>query len=151
MSDKVETCDLVMVKVVGAPKPQTFRAKVQRIYAARKGIQVTDLGAEIEFVGSPNHWGQVALALGDEALLFVRSVSGRLYEDSWHGHMVLERIDGILYAIYQKRELWLGESVPASIKSCARQDPERPYATAICFDALEDYLTSLITKTDGAL
>jgi hypothetical protein len=65
--------DLLMVKVVASPRPQTFRARVERIYTARRGIDASWLGSEIEFVGGTG-WGEKRLAVGDTALLFVSKV-----------------------------------------------------------------------------
>lgn len=115
LSDKMANCDLAMVEIVASPRPQAFRALVKRIYSARKGLSSDLLGSEIEFVGAPAHWGQVSLAVGDTALVFLKSISGRLYEEAWRGHMVLEKIEGVVYAIFQHRELWLSSGVPASI------------------------------------
>ena len=148
LSDKVATHDIVLVKVLCSPRPQVLRAKVARIYSAKKGMAANCLGSEIEFVQSPGHWGDVGLAVGDQALLFVRSISGQLYEDAWRGHMVVEEIEGNLYAIFQFKELWLNEDVPSSIRENSRQDPKRPYATAIRFDALESYLLGLIENAE---
>ena len=50
--DKVERYDFVFVEVVGAPRPQTLRAKVERIYTSNKGVDDASLGSEIEFVRS---------------------------------------------------------------------------------------------------
>lgn len=150
LSAKVASYDLIMVKVIDSPRPQSFRARVERIYTARKGIEAQWLGTEIEFVGCPPNWGQVPLAAGDVALLFVKMTSGRLYEDTWRGHMVVEEIDGELYAIFQHKELWLSSGVPSLLRDCSRQDPRRSYATAIRFDAMEAYLLALIEQTgDG--
>src|SRR5450830_1267092 len=148
LSDKVERYDFVLVRVVGAPRPQVLRAEVERIYTSRKGIDDTSLGSEIEFVRSGGTWGDVALIVGDRAILFVKSISGELYEDAWRGHMVVEDIEGAPYAIFHHKELWLGEGVPSSIRAHSRQDPKRSYATAIRFDVMEAYLLSLIEKIE---
>ncbi|GLU34489.1 hypothetical protein WKR88_20555 [Trinickia caryophylli] len=148
LSDKVSNCDPVMVEILGAPRPQCFRARVTRIYAARKGVDAASLGSEIEFVGSPAHWGQSPLAVGNTALVFLKSVSGKLYEEAWHGHLFVEPIDGTTYAIFQQRELWSSTDVPASLRDCARQDPKRPNASAVRLDAVEAYLQALIAQTD---
>lgn len=148
--DKVADYDLVMVEVLGEPAPQTFRARVRRIYSARKGVNAASLGAEIEFVGCPPHWGQVELKVGETALVFLgNSSSGRLYEHPWRGHLVVEQIDGGAYAIYLHKALWLADSVPPSLSACMRQDPKRPNASAVQLDALEAYLTGLIEQVDS--
>ncbi|MBB6583671.1 hypothetical protein [Ralstonia solanacearum] len=85
---------------------------------------------------------------GDTALVFLKSVSGRLYEEAWHGHMVVEQIDGDDYAVFQHRELWLSPDVPASLRYCLRQDPKRPYASVVRLDFLETYLLALIEQMD---
>ncbi|NWD72290.1 hypothetical protein HX870_32275 [Pseudomonas gingeri] len=147
--DKVARYDLVFVKVVDAPRPQVLRAKVERIYTSRKGIYDSSLGSEIEFVRSGGTWGDVALNVGDQAILFVKLISGELYEDAWRGHMVVEEIEGELYAIFHHKELWLSESIPSSIVVHSRQDPKRSYATAIRFDVMEAYLLSLIEEVNN--
>lgn len=148
LADKVGNHDVVMVHVMSSPRPQVLRAKVGRIYSTGKGIDRSLLGAEIEFVRSPGNWGDVPLAVGDEALLFISKISNELYEDAWRGHMVVEEIGAERYAIFQHRELWLSEEVPPAIRESSRQDPKRPYATAISLGALEAYLLGLIEKTD---
>lgn len=148
LEDKVAKCDLVMAEIVESPKPQCFIARVERVFSARKGVDATSLGRLIEFVGSPPNWGQTSLTVGDVALVFLKSISGRLYEEAWHGHMFVEQIDGECYAIFQHRELWLSPDVPASLRACARQDPKRSSASAIRLEALQAYLFSLIEHTD---
>jgi|GEM_PF-1276672 len=144
LSDKSATYDLVMIQVVSSPRPQVLRAKLERIYSARKGIDFGCLGAEIEFIHSPANWGSVVLEVGEKAFLFVSLISGKLYEAPWHGHMVVEAVDGTMYAIFPSRELWLSEQVPEKIRVNSRQDPKRSYATMVRFDVMEAYLQSLI-------
>jgi hypothetical protein len=144
--DKVLKHDLVLAQVTSAPRPQVLRAKIERIYSTGKGIVYGFLNSEVEFVRSGGTWGDVALKVGEQALLFVASVSGKLYEDVWHGHMVVEDIEGSLYAIYPRKELWLSEDIPTLIRVASRQDPKRSYATAIRFDVMEEYLISLIER-----
>ena len=148
LSDKLARYDLVLVKVLGAPRPQTLRAKVQRIYTSGKGINTTDLGSEIEFVRSSGAWGNMTLAVGQQALLFIELISGKLYEDPWRGHLIIEQIEENSYAIFQFKELWFNESVPPLIREFARQDPKRSYATAIRFYVLETYFLSLIERIE---
>ncbi|POA33801.1 hypothetical protein, partial [Pseudomonas sp. GW456-R21] len=90
-----------------------------------------------------------ALIVGDQAILFVKSISGELYEDPWRGHMLVEQIEGASYAIFQYKELWLREDIPSSIRTCSRQDPKRPYATAIRLDVMEAYLSSVIEELNN--
>lgn len=144
LSGKVKTHDLVKVNVIDSPASQVLRATVERIYSARRGIDPRCLGREIEFTRSPGHWGDVSLSIGERALVFVASIAGRLYEDPWHGHMVVDEIDGRQYASFPGRELWLRDDVPASLRAYSKQDPKRPYATAIRLDAMEAYLVKLI-------
>jgi hypothetical protein len=148
LSGKVESRDLILLRVVGSPSPQVLRAKVERIYSARKGIDRKCLGKEIEFVRSPGNWGDVALEVGERALVFISGISDNLYEDAWRGHLIVEEVNGNLFAIYQHKELWLCEGVPEIIRACSSQDAKRPYATAIQFEALENYLIDLIEDID---
>ncbi|KAB8053541.1 hypothetical protein GCN74_25270 [Janthinobacterium sp. FT14W] len=147
LAEKVENHDLVLLHVVSSPRPQVLRATIQRIYSAKRGIDQRYIGKEIEFVRSPGNWGDVALEVGERALVFISMVSDRFYEDTWRGHMIIEEIQGDLFAIYQHRELWLCEEVPEAIRACSQQDPKRPYATAILFGILEAYLIELIENS----
>jgi hypothetical protein len=146
LSGKVGSHDLIRVSVVGSQRPQLLRAVVRRIYSARRGVDPRCFGEEIEFVRSPGHWGDVVLTVGDEALLFVASISDQLYEDPWHGHMLIDDVDGDEYASFPSRELWLRDDIPVSIRSSSRQDPKRPYATLIRLDVMEAYLGELISS-----
>lgn len=148
LSGKIESRDLILLHVVSSPNPQVLRARVERIYSARKGIDQKCLGKEIEFVRSPGNWGDVALEVGERALVFISIVSDKFYEDAWRGHMIVEEIKGKLFAIYQHKELWLCEEIPDIIKACSEQDTKRPYATAIQFEILENYLIDLIENTE---
>jgi hypothetical protein len=148
--DAAASSDLILIRVVGSPRPQVLRAKVDKIYSARKGVSADCLGAEIEFIGAPGHWGQETLEIGEKALVFVTEIfSGKLYEYAWRGHMVVEEIDGSSYASFQSPELWANENVPPEIRSNSRQDPRRSYRTAILFDVVETYLQNLIRKIDS--
>jgi hypothetical protein len=140
--------DLVRVKIVGAPSRQIFRAMVERVYSTGKGAKVSFAHTEIEFVGGGGAWGNEELAVGERALVFLNAISGRLYEKSWRGHMVLEEIDGEGYAIFQAKEIWLNAGFPVVLRKLARQDPRRAYGSAIRFDVLESYLVDLIEIID---
>jgi hypothetical protein len=144
--DKVLRHDLVLVHVTGAPRPQVLRAKIGRIYSTGEGVVRSFLNSEVEFIRSGGTWGDVALKVDEQALLFVKSISGKLYEDPWHGHMIVEDIEGDLYAIYPRKELWLSDDVPTLIRESSRQDPKRSYATAIHFDVMEEYLLGLVER-----
>jgi hypothetical protein len=148
--DELAANDLVLVKVTGASRPQLLRAEVERIYSTGKGMKAAFLGSEVEFVGGGGAWGNEQLAPGDRALVLVCAIHGRLYEHHWHGHMVVEEIEGTLYAKYQFRELWLLESFPPVLRECSRQDPKRPYASAIRFDVMESYLIEKVDRSRRA-
>lgn len=146
--DKISKHDLVLVNVIESTGPQSLRARVEKIYSSGRGVSSSDLGADIEFVHAPANWGRVALTVEDRALLFVSSISGKLYEDAWNGHLLLEYIDGEEYAIYQAKELWANKDLPEKIRSASIQDPARNYATAIRFEQIESYLQELIKYSD---
>jgi hypothetical protein len=121
--DSVQKCDVVRLHVVGSPGQQKLRAKLLRIYSARRGVDLSWLDTEIEFVGGPPHWGAALLEVGEDAVVFIRSINGRLYEVAWNGHMAVGPIDGEEYAIYPHRELWLSNTLPESIRTHSRPDP----------------------------
>jgi len=142
LEDSISNYDLVMVKVVGSSNSQILKARVEKIYSSSRGVCSDD--SDIEFVHAPETWGCVALTDKDRALLFVRNISGKLYEAAWNGHFLLESINGQEYAIYRAKELWDDKSLPEEIRTASIQDPRRDYATAIGFKQLERYLQKLI-------
>ncbi|WP_155737651.1 hypothetical protein [Delftia acidovorans] len=141
---KVKKHDVIVARVISSPEPQVLKAIVVEILSTQKGIDLSALGREIDFVCSPGTWGDAQLSIGDEAIIFISLISNRLYEDAWRGHMLIEDIEGEKYAIYPHRELWLNEEIPSLIRENSKQDPKRPFATAIHFVAMEKYLKELI-------
>lgn len=148
LRDKVATHGVVRLHVLAAPAPQTLRAELAHVYRATPGLQGLAPGSQIEFVATPGHWGSAVLRPGDRAVAFLRRIGGKLYQDPWRGHLLLEDIDGVPHAVVQQRELWLSENLPAALRAAARQDPRRAYASAIRLDAFESYLRSLVDRCD---
>jgi hypothetical protein len=148
LHDKVATHGVVRLHVLAAPAPQTLRAELAHVYRETPGLQGLAPGSQIEFVSSPGHWGSAVLRPGDDAVVFLRRIAGKLYQDPWRGHLFVEDIDGVPHAVFQHRELWLSEDLPAALRAAARQDPRRAYASAIRLDAFETYLRSLIQRRD---
>lgn len=142
-----ESYDLVLVSVIDSPSPHVFRANVERIYSSGKGIALEKLGAEIMFTSGPPTWGNVALQVGERALIFVREQAGALNEYPWRGHMVLEDMDGDLGARLHVPEMWLRDDLPEAVKAAASQHPAWRNASIIKFSVLESYLKDLIAKS----
>ena len=105
LEDKARCRDLVLLQLVAAPLPQVARGKVERVYSARHGIDQTLQRKELNFVCAPDHWGQTKLQPGERALVFLSTISGKLYEDPWRGHIVIEVIDGVQFGMYKHKEL----------------------------------------------
>ncbi|KPC53168.1 hypothetical protein [Amantichitinum ursilacus] len=144
LADKIAEYDVVMVTTKSSPRAQVLRAKVERTYSALRWIEGLSASDEIEFVHSPGRFGDPILKTGERAIVFIVGISDRLYEESWRGHMLVEKIGTEQYAIYPHRELWLSQDIPQVIRENAIQDPTRPYASAIKLDVMENYLMQLI-------
>ena len=144
LSKKLLRNDLVLVSVTESVGPQLIRARIEKIYSSGKAISNNDLGKVIEFVHGPPHWGQVALTVGNRALLFLSSISGQLYEDAWNGHLLLECIGDDEYTIYRKKELWTDKEIPDEIRSASIRYPMRSNATAIRFEQFNHYIKNLV-------
>ncbi|GAA0659985.1 hypothetical protein GCM10010193_08590 [Kitasatospora atroaurantiaca] len=144
LQSKVECNDLIRVVITESPGSQLLRATVEEVYSAR----VFDVGpgAQIEFIGKPAHFGQVALDVGERALLFISRISGRWYEDSWAGDLPVEEIDGALYALYRHpyAAIRASEVVPAELRDSCRPHPDRSTTTCFDFAVMESYLKGLI-------
>lgn len=140
LAAKAAANDAVLLQVLEASKPQHLRAKVLAIYTARKGVTQKMLGQKIEFVHASGAWGNKPLQPGQTALVFLSEISGRLYEDSWHGHLLVDDIDGAPFASYRFPQLWLSENLPESLRAHTRQDPLRTQNSAISLPALAGYI-----------
>ncbi|MFP5390201.1 MAG: hypothetical protein ACLGI6_01450 [Gammaproteobacteria bacterium] len=142
---KTRDRDAVLVTIVATLKPPALRAKVLKIYSARRGVTSDMLGREIEFDHGPNSWGNVEMRLGETGIVFLSSWSGRLTEDPWRGHMVVEDIDGAPHAIFP-------HMAPVAhtngLYHLSRPDPKRSYARAVPLDATEKYMRELIAEID---
>jgi hypothetical protein len=141
LAAKAAVNDTVLLHVLEETKPQQLRAKILAILTARKGITQKMLDREIEFVHASSAWGNKPLRPGQTALVFLSEISGRLYEDSWNGHLLVDDIEGEQYASYRFPELWLSENLPASLRAFTRADPQRPQCSAIRLPELADYIT----------
>ncbi|HEX8611415.1 MAG TPA: hypothetical protein VF800_09030 [Telluria sp.] len=144
LADKVASHDAALVRILAAPAPQQLRARLLTLYSARKALAGCQPQQDIEFIHAASSWGNTPLAPGELAVVFFTTISGRLYEAAWNGHLLVEDIDGRPHAIYRHKELWLDETVAPAIRAHARQDPARPHASAIDFDAFEAYLRTLV-------
>lgn len=145
LSDKVRDNDAALLTVTASLGNQVLRARVIKIYSARKGMQRFRCGEEIDFVYGSSVYGNTALLVGETAVVFLTDISGILHEDSWRGHMVVEDIEGVPHAIFPHLAV---SADPASPASRAVQDPKRAYARAIAFAELETYLLELIAKAN---
>lgn len=144
LSDKLARHDAALVRILAAPAPQQLRAQLLTIYSARGGLQGHAPLAQIAFVHAASSWGNTPLARGELAIVFFDTIAGTLYEAAWNGHLLVEDVNGRPHAIYKHKELWLDDAFPSAIRAHACQDPARPYASAIGFDALVTYLRERI-------
>lgn len=141
LMDKVAERDGVLLEVLESPAPQCLRARLLKIYSARKCLHGMRPGDVIDFVHAPSSWGNTALKVGETGFVFLTPIREKLYEDSWRGHMVVEDIDGVPHAIFPHLA---ATTDPASPSSRAVQDPKRPYARAIPLAELETYVLGLL-------
>jgi hypothetical protein len=144
LSDQLARHDAALVRILEARAPQQLRARLLKIYSARKGLQGHEAQTDITFVHAGSSWGNTPLAPGELGLVFLDTIAGSLYEAAWNGHLLVHDVDGRPHAVYKHKELWLDPAFPSAIRAHACQDPERPYASAIEFDALETYLRERI-------
>jgi hypothetical protein len=144
--EKVRDNDVILGCAIDSPAPQKFLIRVKKIYSTKRGINEGQLGNLIEIVGSPCSWGNMGIEVKETAIIFISISNAKLYQDPWRGHFVVEKIGGVDYGIYQYPELWLWNTVPAHVREATIQDPKRPYASAIRFDVLEEYIRALIEK-----
>ncbi|UQN08476.1 hypothetical protein [Deinococcus sp. QL22] len=147
LAEMLRQHDLVTLEVLNVHR-QDITARFTAVFTARHGVKGKMLGQVITFVGCPTHWGQVGLAAGDHALVFLQEINGRLYEHSWRGHLLIEEIEGVPYAVFQHKNLWLSPTFTPKLQPHTRQDPRRTYASAIQLDVLNAYLSELIAQQE---
>lgn len=140
LGEQIALHDAVMLQVLYEVRPQHLQARIGAIYSSRKGIKPEMEGRSIEFVHASSAWGNIPLSPGQTALVFLSEISGRLYEASWNGHMLIDAIDGEPYVSYRYSQLWLSENMPSNFRDCIRQDPRRPKCSAIKLQALVEYI-----------
>ncbi|MRG91351.1 hypothetical protein [Polyangium spumosum] len=139
VDDKLARNDLVLCRVVATSSAQTLRAIAERVRSNGHGCSVRD-GEPFEFVHAPGSWGAVPLAVGDRALVFVRVISGRLYEEAWNGHWNVETVAGDDVAILPVPSLWCSPELPDELRSVVRPAPGRPSSSAIVLEPLLGFL-----------
>jgi len=143
MAEQGLRCDAVLLEVRSAPAPQHRLAHVLEIFSTSHGLSAGMKSTDISFIHAPSTWGNTPIKVGETALVFLRSISGKLYECAWDGHFLLEHHDGQRFIVYKFPQLWLHDEIPASLREYIRQDPQRPQASLVQLDALIRYLHSL--------
>jgi len=140
LGQKLAANDLVLCRIIAVVQSQTLGAQVEEVYSAKHGVPADCAGSAIEFVHAPGSWGAVPLTVGDRALVLLRQISGKLYEDAWQGHLLIEEINSSDHVIFPLPELWRSAEVPDALRAAAVQDPKQPKATAIRFEAVQAFL-----------
>ena len=149
---KVAANDAVMVTVLSRLRPGKTRAKILKIYSARNAIRWKQLGRTINFVSGPDVYGNRTLEVGDTGIVFFRHFNGKLYDDPWRGHLLIEEIDGQPHVIFPH----MGPSsdgheggIHLSLYSVSRPDPKRTYTRAVRLESTEDAIRDLVRKIDS--
>jgi hypothetical protein len=121
---------------------QQFRAVVNRVLSNRICGFPANLAA-IVFVGSPGHMGDVTLTDGQRALVFIRKVGDRYYEDPWHGHLTLEPFEDRLVAVaaWHLDESGLAFGPEYLRQSAFTPDKSRAWRTAFPLELIERHLS----------
>lgn len=132
--------DAVQLKVLSNEAPQNQVAQLLTAYTARHGVARSMQGKHITFVHGPSSWGNDPLAPGETAIAFLHARDHTLYEKPFHGHYVIEDIDGEPHAIIPHLNT---EGSRDEIIIQSRQDPRRPYARAIKLSSLEAYIATV--------
>jgi hypothetical protein len=145
-TERMRGDDALMITVLGIPDRFVIQAVVKRIYGPLRNICGAEIGSSIQYIQSPNSWGNMILNLGETGIVFLSTIQGTFYQYHWHGQFLVEEIDGEMYGIYQQRELWLNDDLPLEIKKNSIQDPKRSYCSATRLSVLEPYLIELSEK-----
>ena len=135
VDDKLARHDLVLCRVVATSGPQTLRAIAERVRSNGHGCSARG-GEAFEFVHAPGSWGAVPLAVGDRALVFVRGISGRLYEEASNGHWNVQTVAGEDVAILPAASLGGSTDLPDELRSVVRPAPGRPSSSAVALEPL---------------
>jgi hypothetical protein len=150
LREKVSRCDAVLMTARSLGQQQ-YIGTVEEVYSRRfEGPARYDAGP-LSFVGSTSAWGNVPLADGERALVFINYLphSGRYYQDHWHGHFSLLERAGQLSAV-ANWHLLLPEQQswgPAYLREAAfLLDENKPGKVAMPFALLEKHLLDELGK-----
>lgn len=143
LADRIVQRDACLIQVIDQMGEQTVRARVDKVYTDGKATSTVMHDGQIEFVHAPDTWGNPPLQPGERAIVFVGPIMGRLYEAPWHGHLLIEQIDGTPVAVFPVENLSQDPDLPTHISSATTVHPTRPTQSAIRFDMLEHYLVEL--------
>ncbi len=146
MYSRVKDLDLVLLSVEAEIAPQEFRGHIEHIYSSGIAIDRTYINKTIDFVGGADTWGNISLAQGNRALVFFTRIHGKLYEDHWRGHILLEDVEGKEYAFYDIDRLLENNLLPECLTKAVKHEISKPPLTAFDFEAFETYLIDCISE-----
>lgn len=137
---KVATNDVLDLTVENLGS-QKYRAVVNRVLSNRFCALPPSVRT-LEFVGTPGNWGNPTLQDGQRALVFIRPINGRYYEDCWYSHLSLEVVDGRLLAIAAWHLNKSGFSFgPKYLReSVVTPDPAKPWRTGFPLELIERHI-----------
>ena len=153
---KLTSCDLVLAHI---PKFEQQHGIVEfgKIYRTKFLFANRYVALEhkkIDFVGGGSAWSETPNFAGEVGFLFLCHLNDRVYQDSWHGHIPIERHEDGLWCLLYQVKLWEFQDVPISTKNNLKPNTRRrdneglPFDTWIRFEALESYLMELIAELD---
>jgi hypothetical protein len=157
---RFRNCDLVLAKAVKKiPRQQRMIAELGRVYRLGhlfESRQEALISPQFEFVSGGGSWGEVPNYEGEVGFLFLVTLPpGNIYQDSWHGHIPIERHDDGLWCLLYQWKLWAQETVPEILRTNSKPSFQRlslsdgePFDTWVRFEAMEFYLMSLIADID---
>lgn len=152
MAKEVRNHDLIEVEMLQRGRAWfDLRARICKIYTARKGISMDMLGHRLEFISRPGGWGMETLQLGEQALLFVHYDESRkkFYEPVGYGHMVIKPVEGTKCALFPREGLSRKRDLPDNIRSAILPVFTSANSTPVKFEVMENYLIDLIKQVDG--
>ena len=129
---------------------QRYRAVVNRVLSNRICRFPPEM-TEVVFVGTPGHWGNPTLGDGQRALVFLRRIGDRYYEDHWHGHLDVEVFEDRLVAVaawhLDKSGLAFGPEYLR--KSAFTPDKSLPWRTAFPMGLIERHISEELALSDA--
>ncbi len=128
--------DLVRARVLKDFRNQQYDVEIGEVLCAKHCLTPSDRSRKIRLVGTPGSWGSRTLCKGEDVFLFLTTIHGCFYQDSWRGHLIV-RNDRVLSQI---------ESIAEDLHAHTTEGGDGLYSVPLAL--FEEHLRKCIREID---